>query len=203
MSFAGPATTAPDAALVTALRRGEPDAYEALFRTHSGRLLATARRMLRNEEDAREALQDAFLGAFRGLAGFDGAAQVSTWLHRILVNACLMKLRARRRKPEHLIDPLLPRFLEDGHHVTHPQPWAEPADAILELQEEREFVRAAIDRLPECYRTVLLLRDIEELGTEEAAQLLGITTGALKLRLHRARQALRVLLESRYARGQA
>jgi RNA polymerase sigma-70 factor (ECF subfamily) len=159
--------------------------------------------MLRNEEDAREALQDAFLAAFRGLPGFDGSAQVSTWLHRILVNTCLMKLRARRRKPEQPLDPLLPSFLEDGHHAAHPRPWDAAADAILELREEREFVRAAIDRLPVSYRTVLLLRDIEELDSEEAAQVLGITTGALKVRLHRARQALRTLLEARYARAEA
>jgi RNA polymerase sigma-70 factor (ECF subfamily) len=202
-SAAIPQAPAPDASLVAALRRGEEEAYESLIRSHGGRLLATARRMLRNEEDAREALQDALLRAFRGLPSFDGSAQVTTWLHRILVNACLMKLRARRRKPEQPLDSLLPDFLEDGHHAAHPRPWAASADAILQQREERDFVRAAIDRLPESYRTVLLLRDIEELETEEAAQVLGISTGALKVRLHRARQALRTLLEARYARAEA
>lgn len=193
----------PDASLVRALRRGEDAAFETLVRTHGGRLLATARRMLRNEEDARDAVQEAYVSAFRGLDGFGGGAQVSTWLHRILINACLMRLRTRRRKAEEPIDPLLPRFLEDGHHVAHPPAWAETAEVLLERQEEIDFVRAGIERLPESYRTVLVLRDVEELDTEEAARALGLTTAAVKVRLHRARQALRAMLEPRYARGHA
>jgi len=192
----------PDTLLVAALRRGEESAYESLVQSYAGRLLATARRILRHDEDARDAVQEAFLSAFRGLASFDSAAQISTWLHRILVNACLMRLRTRRRKPEEPIEPLLPTFLEDGHHKAHPPQWAESAETLLQRSEERQFIRSCIDQLPESYRTVLVLRDIEELNTDEAAQLLGITTGAVKLRLHRARQALRGLLESRYACGQ-
>ena len=122
---------------------------------------------------------------------FDGDAQLATWLHRIVVNAALMKLRTRRRKPEQSIEPMLPAFAEDGHHASRPVvAWTTSAEDALLRRETRAQVRAAIAELPERYRTVLLLRDIEERSTREAADLLGITENAVKLRLHRARQAL-------------
>lgn len=192
-----------DAALVPRLRRGEPEAFETLVRKETPRLLAVARRMLRNEEDARDAVQEAFVSVFRSLDAFEGSSQVSTWIHRITVNAALMKLRSRRRKPEESIEALLPTFLEDGHHARHPPEWGEDAEALLARRENREFVRACIDELPESYRTVLIVRDIEELDTEEAARVLGITENLVKVRLHRARQALRALLEPRFRKGVA
>ena len=170
------------------------DRFEDLVRRHGPRLLATARRMLRNEDEAKDALQDAFLQAFRAYDGFRGEAAVQTWLHRILVNACLMRMRSRRRHPEESIETPLPEFLEDGHHSRHPHEWRAEPEVLLERRENRDLVRAALGRLPEDYRTVILLRDIEELTTEEAALALGISEVACKVRLHRARQALRGLL---------
>ena len=121
---------------------------------------------------------------------------LSTWLHRIVVNACLMRLRAKRRRPEETeIESLLPVFAEDGHQATPSVPWAENAQTMLEREETRAMVREAIDQLPDAYRIVLLLRDIEEKTTEETAAILGITANAVKIRLHRARQALRTLLD--------
>jgi RNA polymerase sigma-70 factor, ECF subfamily len=207
VEVSAPTRFAPDdsgeAALLAGLRGGDPDAYERLVRGHAGRLLAAIRRILRNEEDAQEALQDAFLSAFKGLPGFDGAARLSTWLHRVAVNAALMKLRGRLRKPEQSLEPLLPGFLEDGHQSDPAELWGETADRALERKEMRELVRACIDQLPETYRTVLVLRDIEELDTEEAARLLGVTCNAVKVRLHRARQALRTLLDPHFRGGTA
>jgi RNA polymerase sigma-70 factor, ECF subfamily len=193
----------PDAetALLPRLRAGEPEAFEALVRSHTPRLLAVTRRLLRNDEDAKDAVQITFISAFRSLDSFTGACRVSTWLHRIAVNAALMKLRSGRRKPEESIEPLLPTFLEDGHHAMHPAQWSEGADTALERREDCEFVRGCIDRLPESYRSVLILRDIEELDGEETARLLGLTATAVKVRLHRARQALRTLLEPRFRAG--
>jgi RNA polymerase sigma-70 factor (ECF subfamily) len=189
--------------LLGPLRAGEPAAFESLVRQEMPRLLAVTRRLLRNEEDARDAVQDAFVSAFRSFDGFEGECRVSTWLHRIAVNAALMRLRSRRRKPEEPIEDLLPTFLEDGHHACHPHEWRDDAESLLLRQEEREFVRACIDRLPESYRTVLLLRDIEDLDTAEVARALGLSEGAVKVRLHRARQALRTLLEPRFRKGAA
>lgn len=185
----------PEAELLAGLRAGNGEAYERLVRTYGGRLLAVARRFLPNEDDARDALQEAFLSAFRAIGNFQEGARVSTWLHRIVINAALMKLRSRRRKPEESIDNLLPTFLEDGHRENVGPTWKETAESALQKRETRTLVRECIDRLPESYRTVLLLRDIEELDTEEAAQLLGVSPNAIKIRLHRARQALRSLLD--------
>jgi RNA polymerase sigma-70 factor (ECF subfamily) len=192
-----------DDSFVGRLRAGEAEAFEALVRRETPRLLAVARRLLRNEEDARDAVQDGFISAFRSLDDFGGRCQVSTWLHRITVNAALMKLRSRRRKPEDPIEDLLPSFLEDGHHARHPHEWRDTGEALLASREDRAFVRAAIDRLPDSYRTVLLLRDIEELDTAEVAQVLGVSDNVVKVRLHRARQALRTLLAPRFEKGNA
>jgi RNA polymerase sigma-70 factor, ECF subfamily len=189
--------------LLARLRSGDAEAFEGLVRSRTPRLLALARRLLRNEDDARDAVQDAFVNAFRSLDSFEGGCQLSTWLHRITVNACLMRLRTRRRKPEEPIETMLPGFLEDGHHASHPPEWRDDAETLLQRREHRDFVRACIDRLPETYRTVLLLRDIEELDTREAARALGVSESTLKVRLHRARQALRSLLEPRFCRGVA
>jgi RNA polymerase sigma-70 factor, ECF subfamily len=187
--------TAADAFMLERLRHGDAGAFEDLVRSHGGHLLAVARRLLRQEEDARDAVQDAFLLAFRGLPEFGGRCRLSTWLHRIVVNAALMKLRTRTRRPEAPLDDLLPEFLPDGHHATHFSEWSLSPSQHLLRAETRDHVRAAIDRLPEAYRTILLLRDIEELDTAEVAALLGITPNAVKIRLHRARQALRTLLD--------
>jgi RNA polymerase sigma-70 factor (ECF subfamily) len=150
--------------------------------------------MLRNDEDARDAVQEGFISAFRSIQRFNGDCRLSTWLHRIVVNAALMKIRTRSRRPEESIEDMLPRFLDDGHHAEPTSEWGS-ASRLLEQRETRERVRGAIDRLPESYRTVLLLRDIEELDTAETARLLGLTPNTVKIRLHRARQALAKLLE--------
>ncbi len=186
-----------DAAIVAGLRRGEDRAFEWLVRTYLAPLRAVALRLLQNPADADDAVQEAFLAAYRGFDRFRGDARLGTWLHRIVVNAALQRLRRARRQAdgEVDIDTLLPRFRENGYPEHFHQPWVQPVDDLVTQAETREQVREMIDRLPESYRTVLILRDIEELDTAESAELLGITPAALKVRLHRARQALRNLLE--------
>lgn len=189
-----------EAGLVERLRSGDAEAFEELVRSQGGRLLAVARRLLQSEDDAQDAVQDAFLSAFKSLDRFQGESRLSTWLHRIVVNASLMKLRSRRRRPETPIEELLPRFLEDGHHEIPPAEWRESAETTLQDEQTRRLVRRCIDSLPERYRTVLMLRDIDELDTAETARLLEITPNAVKIRLHRARQALRGLLDQHMRR---
>jgi len=184
-----------DALLVRRLRGGDPQAFETLVREYGRRMLATARRFVGSEDEARDVVQEAFLAAFRAIDGFAGTARLSTWLHRIVVNAALMKLRSRRRRREEPIDGLLPRFDEEGYWADGAAPSETATDMLVESEETRALVRKAIDRLPANYRSVLLLRDIEELDTDETASLLGVTPNAVKTRLHRARQALRTLLE--------
>src|SRR5258708_1904597 len=148
--------------LLEALRAGHEWAFETMVRQFGGRLLAVARRMTRNDEDARDVVQSAYLSAFRALSEFEGACQLSTWLHRIVVNTALMRLRSKRRKPEESIETLLPAFQADGHHVEQFSDWSVSADRLLEQKETRATVRACIQRLPDNYREVLILRDIEE-----------------------------------------
>lgn len=189
-----------DGDLVARLREGSELAYEQLVREHGPRLLAVARRFVGSEADSHDILQEAFLSAFRSIGQFSGESQLGTWLHRITVNAALMKLRGQRRRPERAIADLLPKFIEDGHRIGPGHAWPDllTHDAELQQRETRELVRRCIAELPESYRTVLLLRDIEERSTEETADLLQISSANVKTRLHRARQALRELLNPHF-----
>ncbi len=194
MSTAGP-LLGDDPEFIARLRARDSDAFELLLRTYAGRLLRVARRFLPMEEDARDALQDAFLSAYRFIDRFEAGSRLSTWLHRIVVNSCLMKLRTRRRHPEEGIDALLPQFKPDGHQLVDSVDWSESAEGMVHRVQLCRRVRAAIDELPDTYRVVLLMREIEELSTEETADALGLTPNAVKIRLHRARQALRTILD--------
>src|SRR5262249_27064622 len=138
---------------------------------------------------------------FKSLASFAGSSRLSTWLHRITVNSALMKLRARKRRPEVSIEELLPAWLPDGHAQEVPEPWREAEESAVERGELRHAVRAAIEQLPETSRNVLMLRDIDGLDTADVANLLGVTENAVKIRLHRARQALRQLLDPSLREG--
>jgi RNA polymerase sigma-70 factor (ECF subfamily) len=195
-----PSASSGEASLVRRLKAGDEEAYATLVRLYGGRLLAVARRYFPGSEDAQDAVQEAFLSAFQALGSFEENAQLSTWLHRIVVNACLMRLRSRKRKPEESIEPLLPTFDELGNRTAAVSPWPE-IHGELERKQAGARVRELIHRLPESYRTVLLLRDIEERDTAQTAEALGISENAVKIRLHRARQGLRTLLDPEMRKG--
>jgi RNA polymerase sigma-70 factor (ECF subfamily) len=190
-----------EAVLLARMQAGDDDAFDACVRTHCSRLLLVAQRILRNEEDAHDAVQDAFLSAFKEIGRFMGKSRLGTWLHRIVVNAALGRLRNRQRHPERSIEDLLPHFGDDEHQIDPPAPWKATSETIVQQQESRELVQRCISQLPEIYRTVLLLRDIEGLDTEETAQMLGTSPGVVKTRLHRARQAFRSLLDPYFREG--
>ena len=188
--------------LLERLQAGDDAAFETLVRAHVPRMRVVIARMI-GEHEADDVLQNAFLSAFKALPGFRGEARLSTWLHRIAVNAALMHLRRRKPATELPIDDLLPTFSNGGHEYDDPPTlWAESAEALASRGQTRTWVRKAIDELSPSYREVLLLRDIEEMSTQETAELLDISTGLVKTRLHRARQALRTLLD-RQQRGAA
>jgi RNA polymerase sigma-70 factor (ECF subfamily) len=189
-----PPTEACEQTLVARLRCRDEAAFEAIVRRYGARMLAVARRLVRNEEDARDVVQEAFLHAARALDEFRADAKLSTWLHRIVVNAALMRLRAASRRPEGFIEDLLPHFDTTGHHADPVAALPVAPDDAVERTELRLRVRAAIARLPEAYRAIIVLRDFEDLTTDEAATTLGISPNAAKIRLHRARQALATLL---------
>ncbi|MBI1915353.1 MAG: sigma-70 family RNA polymerase sigma factor [Planctomycetes bacterium] len=184
-----------EAELVDRIRAGDESACATLVRRHGGAMMACARRILHCEAESADAVQDALVSAFRSIGSFAGNARLGTWLHRIVVNACLVRLRARRRRRAVPLDDLLPTFDESGRPASRlAGDGARQPLARLEREEVRAQVRACIDRLPDPHRTVLLLRDIEEFDTDQTAELLGTSRGAVKVRLHRARQALRSLL---------
>lgn len=179
---------------LVSVRTRDPIACKEFVREHGPRMLSVARRLFRCEQDSEDAVQDAFVSAFRALDAFEGNCEVSTWLHRIVVNSCLMKLRAQSRRAMASIDDLLPAFDEAGRHARPVNRWRNddlPGECGHEM---REKVRESIDRLPEMYRTVLILRDIGEFDTEQTACVLQTTSANVKVRLHRARMALRSLL---------
>lgn len=160
---------------------------------------AAALRLLMDETDADDAVQDALLSAFRSLADFEGRSQLKTWLHRITVNAALMKLRTKGRRKEIDLDGLLPEFVETGAFAAQQVLRQEGADEPLMRAELGEQVRSYIAKLPDNYRIPLLLRDIEGLSHREISMALDVSETAVKLRVHRARQALRTLLEPHQA----
>ncbi len=182
-----------DTPLVERLRRGDEAAFASLVEQFGPRMLAATRRILVQEEEAQDAVQEAFFQAFRALGQFSGQSSLGTWIHRIAINAALMRLRSKKRRPESSIEDLLPKFDGGGHQIDA-QTWADP-ESVCSAEEMKRIVRRGIEELPESFRTVLVLRDIEELDTEETAQLIGISSNAVKVRLHRARQALKTLIE--------
>lgn len=184
-----------DIELLARLRLGDAAAFEELVQDNIGRMLSVVLRFVENQEDAHDIVQEAFLSAFKAIGKFDGNSRISTWLHRIAVNAALMRLRSKKSKKEQSIDDLLPAFENDGHQSNPCPRWSESAESVMARKEARSHIQECISRLPADYREVLQLRDIEEFSSEEAAELLGITVSAVKTRLHRARQALRTLLE--------
>ena len=196
-------TTEAELALIRRLRAGDSCAVEEAVRSHGPRLLAVARRILKDEHLAQDTLQDAFIMAMSGFDRFDERSRLGTWLYRIVVNAALMKIRKKSYKGEKPAGELLPQFLEDGHRHGPHGDWGERPEQLAETHETQEIILARIAELPEDYRTILLLRDIEELSTQEAAEVLDITPGAAKVRLHRARQALRELLHPHFRQGEA
>jgi RNA polymerase sigma-70 factor (ECF subfamily) len=168
---------------------------EQLVRDNIGWMLALAQRMLIDHALAEDAVQDAFIDAFRALDTFEGRSSLKTWLHRITVNASLMKLRKLKRLAEQPIDEYLPEF--DQYECRIEAPWTHLArvEDVLENEHIRSLVHTKISALPDRYRIVLQLRDIEGYGTGEVAKLLDISESNVKVRLHRARAAFKKLLE--------
>jgi RNA polymerase sigma-70 factor (ECF subfamily) len=181
-----------DRALLAAHVAGDPTAFGTLFARHRDRLWAVALRTTGDPDEAADALQDAMIAAFRRAGSYRGDAAVTTWLHRIVVNACLDRLRRRKVRAA---DPL-PELLEDEQDraVAARSDPDDPA-AAAERAELRRGVRAALDRLPADQRVALVLVDVEGYSVDEVARILDTATGTVKSRCSRGRARLRVLLE--------
>jgi len=190
----------PDRALVQAAKQGDLGAFEELLRRHQATVFRIARHMLGSPEDAEEIAQEAFLKAYDHLDRFEECSRFSTWLTRIAVNAALMKLRQRRSRPtvplpeEHVDDRgALPQTIAD---------WRPNPEQIYGTRQLRDILARALDTLPQTYRAVFLLRDVEEFSVKETADILGLTLSAVKTRLRRARLQLRERLSVYFAHPQ-
>jgi RNA polymerase sigma-70 factor (ECF subfamily) len=186
-----------EAGLVQALQAGDQAAYAELVERYSPTIYNLALRMMNDREEAEEVLQETFLSAFRAVGRFEGRSQLGTWLYRIAYNAALMRLRKRQAPTTSLDEPLeteegdvIPRQLVD---------WTARPDEALLAGELRGALNAAVASLPETLRSVFTLRDIEGLSTAETAEVLGLTETNVKVRLHRARLALRERLTGYFA----
>jgi RNA polymerase sigma-70 factor (ECF subfamily) len=180
----GPGDDPTDAELLAAHVAGDPDAFGTLVRRHQDRLWAVALRTLGDREEAADALQDALLSAYRRAATFRGESAVTTWLHRVVVNACLDRVR------RHAARPVSPLPVRD-----------ETADARDDYAatETRLDVRAALDTLPDYQRAALVLVDLHGMSVAEAAAVLDVAEGTVKSRCARGRAALVPLLAPRLA----
>jgi RNA polymerase sigma-70 factor (ECF subfamily) len=198
-----PAASPSDEELVTRARARDLGAFEQLIDRHQERLYRVAMRLLRNENDAREVLQDALLSAWQNLDSFAGRAQFGSWIYRVTVNAALMLLRTRRRRPTVSVEDLAPGALDAAIGASHDtgSDWSKRPDEQLQSGELKEHIEVALDQLPEILRVVFVLRDVEGMSTEETAEILDITIPTVKTRLHRARLALREAISRYFEKG--
>ncbi|WP_240481318.1 RNA polymerase sigma factor [Sandaracinus amylolyticus] len=182
MSLPRTADEPDDAIIVAQVLAGDAARFEALMRRHNQRVFRTARAILRSDAEAEDAAQQAWLSAYTHLAQWNGGARFSTWLTRIVAREALHRLRGRGHDHLELVD--------DRASPAMPSPEDETTRA-----EVRAMLERAIDALPEAFRTVLVLRDLEELSSAEVGEVLGLTEEAVRVRLHRARRALRAGIE--------
>jgi len=182
-------TTTPE---ISALRAGDPAAFEQLFEANADRLYRLAYGLMRDSQAAEDVVQESFLAVVRGIGSFEGRSSLSTWLYRVAFNASIDRLRRRTEDPlppdepdEDLVGVRVPKTLVD---------WDLTPEQMLADAEVRQQIDQAIHALPPGQQAVFLLRDVEGLSTEEAAEALGLSITATKVRLHRARLQLRELL---------
>lgn len=176
--------------LVAAAGRGDASAFEVIMRHYNRRLFRTARAILRDDAAAEDALQEAWVAAWRSVAGFRGEAGVSTWLTRIVVNEALQTLR--RTRPERVVVHLDGRDHDGELAETIPEPAAQATpEKAMQQTEMRQLIERRIDELPEAFRAVFILREVEELSVEETASCLDLPEATVRTRLFRARARLR------------
>ena len=185
-----------DEAVVQRVLAGETALYEVLMRRYNQRLYRIARVILRNDAEAEDVMQDAYVRAYQHLSQFAGKSSFATWLTRIAIHEALARKRRRGRMEE--LD-ALPMNGESMPILKSPEPTPEDGTARSQM---RELLEHAIERLPETYRSVVVMREVEEMSVSETASSLGLTEGVVKTRLHRAHAMLRKEIYSR-AKGKA
>lgn len=186
-----------DLALVARLQAGDKTAFRELVRRHQDKVYRLALRLTRDESRAQDAMQDAFLQVYRKIGQFQEQSAFTTWLYRITVNAALMRMRSEKRHRESSLEEASPRYSEQGEIAEPVDDWSAAVDDDAGNRELAKYAQVAIDELPETYKSVFVLRELEEMSTEDVAQILDLTIPTVKTRLHRARLALRKALAER------
>ena len=187
-------TTIPDdAALASRIAARDQGAFESLMRRYNGRLFRVARAILKDDAEAEDVLQDAYLDAYRNIAQFRGDSQLATWLVRIVTNRALMRLRKQKR------DQVVVSMDQSADHggsevFQFPDRVSESPTTAALRAEARRLIERRIDELPLSFRTVFVLREVEELSVEEVSECLGIPPATVRTRLFRARALLREAL---------
>jgi RNA polymerase sigma-70 factor (ECF subfamily) len=191
--------------LIERLRAQDTSVLEILMERYSPRIYRVAFGITRSHGDAEEVVQDVFVTLFRKIDSFEGRAALGTWLYRVAANAALIKRRGKRAEVEVKLEDHLPTFKADGHREGDRAlllaDWSGTPERELLSGEAREILEAGLALLPDHYRAILVLRDVEELSNEEVAQALGESVASVKSRLHRARMALREVLTRRLGPG--
>lgn len=184
-------TANDDAALARRVSSGDIAAFEMLMRRHNQRLYRLARSMLRDAAEAEDAVQDAYLAAYQSLGGYRGEASLATWLSRVVANQCLARLRRQARR-DNIVPIVSMTGADDEEHEPMSAPSeAETPDRALVRAELRTILERKLDELPEAFRTVFVLRCVEELSVEETARCLNIPEATVRSRHFRARGMLR------------
>jgi RNA polymerase sigma-70 factor (ECF subfamily) len=184
--------------LVQRAKEGDVGAFTQLVQRYDRRIFRLAKHITQNDEDAEDVLQEVFLKAFTHLQGFEGQSKIYTWLVRIAVNESLMKLR--KRKSDRTVSLDEPVETGEDEMVREVAVWEETPEQRYSQEELRTILDSAVDQLAPIYRTVFMLRDVEELSTEETAEALGLSIPAVKSRLLRARLQLRETLTRHFKR---
>lgn len=180
-----------DLYLIERLKSKDPAAMNELVDSYSGKIYSLAMGMLKNQEDAEDILQDTLLQVFVKIGTFRAESALSSWVYKIALNFSYMKIRKNKKGSYILLDESMPQFKPDGMHLNTISNWSEKGDTAYLTKELGMILKENIAKLSEKYRTVLVLRDVEGLSTEEVAKITGMTVPAVKSRLHRARLFLR------------
>jgi len=176
---------------LSAVQHAPKPSVEQVFREYAPRIYSLALRLLGNEADAEDVTQEVLLQLIRKLDTFRGDSALPTWLHRVTVNAALMHRRNRATRSNPSIREPLDNFLENGAHARPVRPWSLPPDQKALDRETRTLIDKAIAELPEAYRDIFVLADVEGLGNPEIAEMLALSVSTVKSRLHRARLLMR------------
>jgi len=185
-----------DLELVKKFKKGSLEAYNELVSRHESKVFNLVLKFTRNQEDAEEVLQDVFITIYRKIDGFQGKSAFSSWMYRIAVNAAFMKLRKRKQYSTVSIEDLAPSTRQK--FVDNDAQWSNRTDSLAHRKELSASLQGAIERLPEQYRSVFILRDVDGLSNQEVSEILTLSIPAVKSRLHRSRLMLRKKLSRCY-----